>query len=769
MAYGWAPNSMLANGVALTAGAYSIVLWPDLPPVAALTAVVPLVVWCWSRQALRQLGWLLAGAVLTCFAAQSVVDDRLSPTLTGLDLEADFRVLDFVTAGDDGRSVRLLVAPVDDTELPQRIRVSWFDAAESPAYGECWRLTVRLRRPRGFSNPGGFDYEHWLFRNRIGATGYVRDGTRVNCGPDRPMRRVRARLAARLDEQLPDDDAGAVLLAVTVGARHRINRDDWQRYAVTGTSHLMAISGLHVGLAAAGAFALTRLWLACIGWRGAHRNVAALVAIFAAVTYAAISGFAIPAQRAAIMVVVAALGLLLRRPPDAGTLLGTTCVVVVCLDPVGTLTPGFQLSFAAVAVLMWLAQRRHEPALGERQRSMAKVSTLLHVQVGLAFALFALTLFNFGRVAWLAPAVNLLVVPIFGMFTVPVALLGALLTGVFPFPSDVLLFAAWLSTTLILDAIEWSAALPAAALVPAGTSGFAAVTACMVAAWVVFPPGWPGRRIAVAAAALVVAGSSRSPDSGCADIHILDVGQGLAVVVRTYARTLVFDTGPSFRSGTDTGELAVVPFLRHHGIRHVDLLIVSHADQDHAGGAASLQNEMRPPVSLHGELPSAQGAGVMPCVRGHLWQWDSVRFRVLHPSGDDDRSGNNRSCVLEIETGGRRALLSGDIEAAVERELLRRELVSPAELVTVPHHGSATSSHPLFVARLAPVYAVASAGHANRWGMPKPEVVARWEAAGAEVLETAETGAVSFRLCADRAVEKTGEHRPATRRFWNAR
>jgi competence protein ComEC len=248
-------------------------------------------------------------------------------------------------------------------------------------------------------------------------------------------------------------------------------------------------------------------------------------------------------------------------------------------------------------------------------------------------------------------------------------------------------------------------------------------------------------------------------------IAMLDVGQGLAVVVETRSHTLVYDAGPSFRSGSDAGLLAVVPYLGNRGLRAVDLLVVSHDDADHAGGAASLIATF--PVHARAASGDALGdTGVIRCTRGARWTWDGVEFDWLHPGPMLQSRDNDRSCVLRIRTGGHVALLTGDIQVEAERELLRDSPPGAVDLLAVPHHGSGSSSSPQFVDRTRPRWALISSGHGNRWGLPAAEVVARWEQAGSRVLVTSRTGAIEFELRAGSAIAEPRLARGERVRFW---
>lgn len=710
------------------------------------------------------------GGLLLWLEARLLLDDRLDVTQVGVDIETVLRIVDFPTV--DGVT-RFVAAPVSPAMLPERLRLSWYDATAVLSLDDCWRMTLRLRRPRGFSNPGRFDYEAWLMSRRIGATGYVRHAEpSQDCGPPSGLARIRRSIAERIRSGLPADDATAVLLAVTLGARHWISDAQWQAFAITGTSHLMAISGMHVALAFGAFFLLARFALGAAGFRVSQRSVAAGAALLFAGAYAAVSGFAVPARRALAMLFLAVLVTLGRRPASTWQIFGLAAISVVALAPLDVLTPGFKLSFGAVALLLVLAARRSpggpdRSPVGQRVRRAAR--ELGALQMTLIFGLLPLTLGLFGRLSWLSPLANFAVLPLFNLVTLPAALAGS----VAPAPlSDFLLLVAWRSTTLILDTINAIASLPFADTSLPVLGPYGVIAAILAAVATLLPAGWPCRSLRYVAVVVLLANHPQRPPEDCVDIDVLDVGQGLAVVARTRRAVMVYDTGPAFRSGGDTGRLVVVPFLRYSGIDDVDWLVVSHADLDHAGGRRSLLGAIGVGVVLAGEPEDGPGTAGAPtperrCEAGQAWQRDGIHFTVIHPPRVGRRRGNNASCVIEIRAGRYRALLTGDIEAVVERALLRDGLLDRVNLLVVPHHGSKTSSHAAFVRALSPEVAINSAGYQNRWGMPRPEVVDRFNASGALFLNTADSGAIGYRLCASDGLTLRYRNREDARRFWH--
>jgi competence protein ComEC len=681
-------------------------------------------------------------------------------------------VEDFPVAAAD--SIRFIVRPIDRDDLPNRIRLTWYQPDGIPSIGDSWRFHVRLKRPRGYLNPGGFDFEGWLFRHRIGATGYVAGDARsypIHGESRGIVATARKRFVTRVTDSLPEDDASAVLMAIGVGARHGIDRAQWDLYARTGTSHLMAISGLHIGLAASCAYLLSLGLLAPFCRRRNLRDVATGGAVLTAVVYAGLSGLAVPAMRALMMAIVAGAMLLLRRRVGPELVLAVPCAVVFLTNPVAILSPGFKLSFAAVAILIFVAWQHCRFAQADRWpvagRALTGLGRLTQLQLALMTGLFPLTILIFGRFAMIAPAINLIVLPIFNFITVPLTLAGAILDG----PLDVIgmVLLTWAHASI--RAILWLVAIAGDSELASQRTGqldpIFTVVAFIPLAFVLLPPGWPGRKLAFVAIVAVLTYRPPPPPSSCLDYHVLDVGQGLAVVLQTSHHALLFDTGPSFLNGSGTADLVVLPFLRRLGIDRLDKLIISHGDLDHAGGARTITAGVSVNEVLVGEVLPDLDRFQRQCVAGDKWHWDAVAFSILHPRKNTTWERNNASCVLLIEVGHFSLLLTGDIESPPERLLVHRKSISASDVVIVPHHGSLTSSSKPFVDLTGPALAIVSAGFQNRWRFPRPEIVARWEASGAEVLNTATMGAISQRVCADRKPEPVRLQRYAAQKYWH--
>lgn len=733
---------------AFALGSFSSALWPALPPPTVLVGIclAALLGAALGRRG-RRAGLLLAAVAAGVLWAAVWGAARLHAQLPAALDKTDWQVYGEV-AGLPDRSARRLgfelrvlalepPAGVEQAPPLRRLRLSWYGEAPQLRPGERWHLRVRLRSPRGFANPGGFDYAGWLFARGVSATGYVRvdPGNRPSAElPRQSIDAFRWRVAERIDGLPLAAEVRGLLRALTVGDGGALSAELWDRLRVTGLLHLAVVSGQHIGLAAGLGMLLGsaagRL-LQAAGGRWPARHAGALCAWAMAGGYAAMAGFGLATTRAFVMLSVLMLVLLQRRRAARLSGLLWALAAIAVLEPLAPLALGFWLSFGAVAALMIYFGAR--PGRGWwRGLALAQVVVPLGTTVGL--------LWFQGEVPLLAPLINLPAVPWVSLVSVPLCLLGLLAMPVWPPLADALWSLAGLSLQgfdqVLLRAAELSAQWrwgPAAGLNGSvlGLLGLASV--CLLA-----PPGLALRRCALFALLWVVlAGEPRRPPL---QVTVLDVGQGLATVVETAHHVLVYDAGPAFGERFDAGSDIVARYLRRRGWRHLDMLLVSHEDLDHSGGVAGLVGEYPPRRELRG-MP-AQGAG--QCRAGQHWAWDGVRFRVLHPQGSEARD-NDHSCVLLVESGAARVLLTGDIERRSEAALLAGgALPAGVTLLVAPHHGSRTSSSPEFVAWTRPRQVVYAAGHRHHFGHPHPEVVARYAAVGARAWHTAAAGAVQF-------------------------
>ncbi|MFC1750384.1 DNA internalization-related competence protein ComEC/Rec2 [Pseudomonadota bacterium] len=725
---------------------------PMLPSVWWGVVMLPLMPLAFYFPHLRPLFWLVAGFVYTFLHAGVILSSSLAPQLEGRDVTVE-GVISSIPVVQVRRArfeydIERVVSPgVTLNMLPRRVRLNIYNHFDNLDVGQRWRLTVRLKQPHGFMNPGGFDYEAWLYRHKIRATGYVRTSDENRFLSDVAMGyqidRWRSALSKKIDSALPNSEYAGVIKALAIGNREGISGEQWQVLLKTGTNHLMAISGLHVGLIAGLCFVLVRsVWVYFPGLmlRWPKHKAGAVAAILAALGYAAMAGFSIPTQRALIMVVVFMFGLLsqrYRRPVD-GLLLAL--LLVLLLDPLAVMDAGFWLSFAAVGFILFVMSGRIDRKGGVWWRWG-------RVHVIMAVALLPITLLFFQKASLISPLANLFAVPWMTLCIVPLVLLGSTVLSISTIVgtwllqlADVLLASGWYI-------LEWCAQVPMAQLSFSPASSWLFIPAVIGCVWLLLPFGWPGRWLGLIWLATLFFVPFPRPSHGEAWFTLLDVGQGLATVIQTREHVLVFDTGPRFSDSFDTGAAVVLPFLRHLGMRRIDMMVVSHGDNDHLGGAHSILEDM--PVDRI--LTSAQGKlqpfESFPCRAGNGWQWDGVVFEILHPTDVLLKSENDNSCVLKVTVDEVSLLMTGDIEHSAERQLVSRYQTSlSSDVLVVPHHGSKTSSTPEFINAVDPDWALIAVGYQNRFKLPNPEILERYRQKGITVLQSSRLGAVSFRV-----------------------
>jgi competence protein ComEC len=729
---------MLRSALAFCLGAAAIHVLPA--PWPSAVALAPAIAAAWALRRAPVLAACLAGCAWALYVASSALAESWPCTRDGETVELDGQVSTPAIVRPDRTDFDLESGhATSGRSVPRRVRLSWYDADRVPQVGERWRVAAKLRCPRGFANPGAPDRELALLREGIGATGYVADGRapeRLDGPALHGVERLRERVAGAIAAALPAGPSAAVLQGLSVGVRGNIPDGLWEAFAVTGLAHLVAISGLHVT-----GCALSMLLLLRLAWRwrilrpSPHRvAIEGIAVVGATAAYALLSGASVPALRTLAMVALFSLLRTLRRPaPLAGTL-ASAAAMLVAAEPLAITSAGFWLSFVATAALFAAGSAGN----GWRATAGGFARAQLAITVVLAPVLAA----TFGRLSLVAPLVNAVAIPIFSLLVLPAVLLGTAIAVTAPAASALL----WRLLGRILDGtwpiLEWIAAWPAASMAPALQSAVLTAGAGLLAFGALLVP----RRGPCAAAAVVmialVCGRAETIEPGAFTLSVIDVGQGLAAVVETSGHVLLFDSGPQWRGGTVAARVSLLPYLRSRGIRRIDRFVLSHDDQDHAGGARLIAGAIA--VNQVLASPGSRAAAQGTCTTGTAWTWDGVVFRVVHPPGAFEGSDNDRSCALHVTGAGGTVLLLADPEADAESALVGQPIA--ADVVLVPHHGSAGSSSPALVAAVSARIAIASAGFGNRWGMPRAEVVARWRAAGTSVLDTAGQGAVTVRV-----------------------
>jgi competence protein ComEC len=761
---------MISVTCAFLAGVLALQCLPELPPWYCYSGlfIAPLVMrW--------RLAWLpavfLLGFFWAAYRAQDTLEAVLDARLEGRTVLVQGSVAD-IPRGLPNQGVRFLY----QTErldagngwegFPARFRLSWYQTPELPALGERWELAVRLKRPHGHANPGGFDYERWLFQQGISATGYVRDDTRNRRLESRSWTftdGIRKAIAAYFNSREYAPPGLALIRALTIGDAGAIDTAHWDVLRATGTTHLMVISGTHISLVAGLVFWLTRRVWSCLGgWSETvpATRAAGMIALSAATFYACLTGLGIPSRRALIMLAVGVAALLTGRWSRPGHVLCLAVLATLVIDPLAVLATGWWLSFWAVAVIFYIASGRFGVnGLWHK---------LIRMHLVLAAGMLPLLLAFYQQASLVAPLANVIAVPWVSLLVVPTALVGILLLAVSTTAGGLLLgLAAGMMDTL-WPFLTWLASLDFALLNQHQPLPWTLLPAVAGLLLLFGPRGFPGKWLGLVLLLPMLAAKPRNPAFGEVWVTLLDVGQGLSTVVRTREHTLVYDAGPAYSPGFDTGRTVVVPYLRNQGVGRIDKLFVSHGDNDHIGGVPSLLKDF-PVGDVAAGIPERLTMRkARQCRRGEHWQWDGVEFSLLHPDARSYHKGNNASCVIRIETrGGRGVLLTGDIEVQPEWLLLRemRDHL-PADVLIVPHHGSLTSSSPAFVEVVRPDFALFPTGYRNRFRFPRAQVVDRYRKAGALLLDTAVHGAITVRLPAGGLPPVAESFRCRHRHYW---
>lgn len=756
-------------------GTLLLLLLPALPEITGLWRAVAIAVPVLIMPGVfllitRGYRWLLpvtglvAGALYALLTATEVQDNWLPQEWEGKDVVLTGTVADVPERREDGLH---FLFDVEHADFHTRLRLAWYDKdAPSLRAGERWQLQVRGKRPNGFMNRNGFDYEKWLFAQRIGGSAYVRQSAQnrqLQMAPWWSVNAQRHGLQEKISVALADSAANGLVQGLAIACTDAVTQQQWDILRKTGTIHLLAISGLHIGMVAM--LGILPVWLV---WRcfpalyvWMPRRIAAGIAGGVLATgYALLAGFNIPTQRTLIMLLVVVAALIMRRRMPFSVIFSLALLLVLLLDPLAPLAVGFWLSFLTVALLVFLGGRRYRHGKG----------MVLWMQLLLSLGIIPLTAGFFGMVSLVSPFANLLAIPLVTFLVTPLVLLGIALSVFWTAGAAwVWSGAAWLLEWL-MQVLGWLADLPSSAvympLLPWQWLWVAGAGFLLL--WL--PRGMPGRWLGVLCLLPLLLYVPERPLPGAFRLAVLDVGQGLASVVQTANHTLVFDTGSKTSATFDAGKLVLLPWLRGQGIGHIDQLMISHADNDHSGGASALLAEIQVDKILVGQADTLPGHGVSLCEQGQYWEWDGVQFSVLHPAADYvDTKDNNHSCVLKVENALNSLLLTADIERQVETRLLALSDKLHADVLLVPHHGSKSSSSAAFVDAVAPQVAIVTAGYLNRFHHPHPSVVRRYASRQIKLLDTLGSGELFIDFPDKNNLIDIHQWRREYGHFWNRR
>ena len=697
--------------------------------------------------------WLVVGLCAGGALAHAIVYQQFKLQLPSDSVRTDLTVVGTVISvpKHDARQTSFLfrIDEVLDPSVnswPEQVRLSWYGGQRrSLSAGDRWQLLARLKPSASLGNPGGFNFEQWLFYNKIHATGYVRDSPQpkqLNTNSI-SLHAIRESLAKQIAQLPSANEYAALIQGLTVGVTSGISIEQWQTLRQSGTAHLLAISGLHVGLVSGWFY-----FFAGFVWRFCHINpylsrrqwcikpvFSLTLSCVSAAAYAALAGFSLPTQRALIMLAVFALTVVLRRIWPPGTAMVLALLAVLLMGPLAVLSVGFWLSFGTVAALFYLHN-------GRISRIGSK-SSAIFVHLKLGVVLLPVTAWFFQQGSLVAPVANAIAVPLVGLLVVPVSLVIALITPLWSAGANALLSMNQWVLAKLLHLLDRMLDLPASHL-PLFLPDSLVLLCALLSLLLLFSPRslrlrWLAVPLLAPAVVLNVLGK---PVRGI-DLHVLDVGQGLSAVLFTENHTVLFDTGKRISENATMIDRVVRPFLISQGRSSIDISVVSHADDDHAGGVESLLAYYPDTRLFAGDKEQELGVNAEACIAGKTFVFDDVTFTFIHPGASDMGSRNNMSCVLLVHYGNTRILLTGDIESESERLLVDRiGQQLPLTTLIAPHHGSRSSSTSPFVSIFPADVVVFAAGENNKFKFPHADVVARYSRTGAKLFTTGEHGAL---------------------------
>ncbi len=624
------------------------------------------------------------------------------------------------------------------------LRLSWFHHYPQLEVGDRWQFTVKLKPAHGLKNPGGFDYQQWLLRQGIVATGYV-DAKALHklLQPAQhwSWQYERQRLQRFIAANIQDQTLAAILIALTVGSRALLTADIWQVFQNSGTSHLIAISGLHVGLIAAVAYFIFSCLARCMPRLCLlipASRIAATASILIALVYGLMAGMSLPTQRAVIMVAAVMLIELMQMSVPMWRRLLLAFLWILMIEPAALYSASFWLSFSAVGwILYGMSGYKH----------LGKLRQWIRLQWVVALGLMPVTLYFFHQLSLVLFFANVVAIPWVSFVIVPLCFMASLCYFISAGLARLLFIIAndslkplwwWLRYLTHFHVVVWHYSISSITVL---------FTTMLAIAIYLTPKAFPLKWLAVFFCLPFMLVRSTALNSGDVALAVLDVGQGLSVFVQTAHHDLIYDAGPKSFMGFDAGQSVVLPFMLYQHVGFLDKLMISHGDNDHIGGSYAILKRF-PNTPVLTSVPNKfQYYHVTHCMAGQHWRWDGVQFKVLYPPVGMRYQGNNSSCVLWVGSGKGAILLTGDIEQPAERWLLLHQRSAlRARILVVPHHGSRTSSSQEFIQAVSPRIAVISAGFYNRYHFPAKSVLQRYRDYGVKILDTSKLGAIQLKI-----------------------
>jgi competence protein ComEC len=721
---------------AFTLGAAALQLSPALPhPVFGIILLILSVVAMRRWPSVKIPAVFVIGAAFASLVADYHLSRRLPSNLSGQ--SGELKVLVTGLPERDGKDWHFEAIVQSSNDFPmlqsEKVKLAWYRSDAKLQTGDLWRFQVKLREPNGVQNPGGFDSEKQALQKHWMAQGYVKNKAAINqrIGTAVSIDGMRERLSAAMAYELGMSNARFVQ-SLAIGDTRQLSDEDWETLRRTGITHLIAISGFHVGIVSLAAswamFALYRL-LPTLGIFMARPISMAFASIMAAWFYTVMAGFAVPTVRTALMISVFMGSRVLLRHVSVTQAVALSLAAIVVMDTLALLSPGFWLSFSGVILLILFMPKT------TRQGSLLP---FFRAQWICTIGLLPLTVSCFGQTTVIGPIANMLAIPWISLIVVPLALLGCLFIGLPAISTAIWQLSAYLMD-LLFKCLQWAGQLTWSSVNLPEPSIAMTLLAMLGIGLLLLPKGIPGKWLGGLLLLPILWPSAELDQSGRFNIAMIDVGQGLSVLIRTENHNLLYDAGAGKPGVYSRGETVVMPALHASGVGHLDAAVISHGDNDHAGGFPAIREHF----SI-GSIQASEGAlqgEYRRCKAGDAWVWDDVHFRYLWPESELEDSDNDRSCVLQITAGNHSALLAGDISSSVESRLIENYgAVLKSDILLAPHHGSKSSSSRAFLNLVAPDIALVSNGFQNRFGHPNPDVVSRYREQGALLVSTADNG-----------------------------
>jgi competence protein ComEC len=763
---------MLARTLAFITGIYCLLQFPYLPSLWLLGLLPVSFVLSRYHFSFNLLFCLIFGFSWALVSAHLKMNDELNENIENETVFIKGEIASLPEFYDD--HVRFLINIDEVSNLsgeqftsPGLVRLSWYKNDAVLAPGESWQLKVKLKRPYSFMNSGGFDYEAWMMRQGIKATGYVKQDSQNKKLADTNhyvIERLRYQVAERLKSYIDKPLLGFVL-ALTLGDRSQLSPEQWQILHETGTSHLVAISGLHLGLIAGFIYFFSSfIWrrFYCLTQTMPAPMFASIMAFIGALIYALLAGFSLPTQRALIMIAVFLVAILNARRLLMTNVICIALVLVLLIDPFALIAADFYLSFFAVISILYLTRFRIN--------LYHNVIRWVNLQCLLSLALLPILIFWFKQIPLYSVLANLVVIPVIGFLVLPLSLMALVFLFPSPVVSQYVYFLIEKINNYYWTYLEYLSELNNSVIPIAAPTFYSLLLVIVGVMILIMPKGLPARYLGFFFFLPLLFPVSKKLNNGEFEFNLLDVGQGLSAVVQTKEHVLVYDTGANYSPRFNIGDAVVKPYLREKGIKDISLLMISHGDNDHIGGAKAVINNFKvdkvltsAPEKMKQRFSDQE---INICHAGQHWQWDGVYFEILHPDENSHFDGNNGSCVLKVSSNTGSVLLTGDIEKEAEASLVKQYgNYLDVDALLVPHHGSKTSSTKAFISTVSPKYALIPAGYNNRFGFPKKDIMDRYDAEAVKTFISYETGEISFNF-RDEGLQ-IDEFRTKNRRFWH--